>query len=111
MKNASILVTILTALWAAGAQSPAAETPAKPNIILFLVDDMGWMDSTPYGSQYYETPQMDRLAENAMRFTNAYALPLCSPTQLTDSTAIGWWSSVTLPSELATRMWEVSSFR
>ena len=30
----------------------------KPNIVLFLVDDMGWMDSSPYGSQYYETPNM-----------------------------------------------------
>ncbi len=34
---------------------------AKPNIVLFLVDDMGWMDSTPYGSKYYETPNMKRL--------------------------------------------------
>ena len=30
----------------------------KPNIVLFLVDDMGWMDSTPYGSKYYETPNI-----------------------------------------------------
>lgn len=53
----------------------------KPNIFLFLVDDMGWMDSEPYGSQYYETPNMTRLAKQAMRFTNAYAMPLCSPTR------------------------------
>ena len=53
----------------------------KPNIVLFLVDDMGWMDSSPYGSQYYETPNMHRLAEQSMRFTDAYALPLCSPTR------------------------------
>ncbi|MBI1249400.1 sulfatase-like hydrolase/transferase [bacterium] len=53
----------------------------KPNIVLFLVDDMGWMDSTPYGSQYYETPNMQRLAGQSMRFTDAYALPLCSPTR------------------------------
>ncbi|MEM0895265.1 MAG: sulfatase [Verrucomicrobiota bacterium] len=51
----------------------------KPNIVFFLVDDMGWMDSTPYGSEYYETPNMERLAKQAMRFTDAYALPLCSP--------------------------------
>lgn len=53
----------------------------KPNVVLFLVDDMGWMDSTPYGSQYYETPSMQRLAKQSMRFTDAYALPLCSPTR------------------------------
>ncbi len=54
---------------------------AKPNIVLFLVDDMGWMDSTPYGSQYYETPNMKRLERQSMRFTDAYAVPLCSPTR------------------------------
>ena len=54
----------------------------RPNIVLFLVDDMGWMDSGVYGSQYYETPNMDRLAARGMRFTDAYsANPLCSPTR------------------------------
>ena len=55
---------------------------AQPtNVVLFLVDDMGWMDSEPYGSQYYETPNMTRLAHQSMRFTDAYAVPLCSPTR------------------------------
>ena len=61
----------------AAEQSPAA----RPNIVLFLVDDMGWMDSTPYGSQYYETPNMKRLERQSMKFTDAYAVPLCSPTR------------------------------
>ena len=62
---------------------PLAPAPCadKPNIILFLVDDMGWMDSTPYGSKYYETPRMERLSMQSMRFTNAYSHPLCSPTR------------------------------
>ena len=47
------------------------QTPGKPNIVLFLVDDMGWMDSTPYGSQYYATPNMKRLERQSMRFTSA----------------------------------------
>ncbi len=60
----------------------APPSPAKPNIILFLVDDMGWMDSSVYGSRYYETPNMERLARQSIRFTNAYAAnPLCSPTR------------------------------
>ncbi|MEQ1748321.1 MAG: sulfatase [Prosthecobacter sp.] len=54
---------------------------AKPNVILFLADDMGWMDSGVYGSQYYETPNIDRFAKRSMRFTNAYSQPLCSPTR------------------------------
>jgi len=58
-----------------------AAQAAKPNVVLFLVDDMGWMDSGVYGSQYYETPNIDRFAKRAMRFTNAYSQPLCSPTR------------------------------
>lgn len=54
---------------------------AQPNVVLFLVDDMGWMDSRVYGSKYYETPNIDRFATRAMRFTNAYSQPLCSPTR------------------------------
>lgn len=52
-----------------------------PNIVLFLVDDMGWMDSGAYGSRYYRTPNIDQLAREGMRFTDAYATPLCSPTR------------------------------
>ena len=47
-----------------------------------MVDDMGWMDTTPYGSQYYKTPYMDRFAKGGILFTDAYsAHPLCSPTR------------------------------
>lgn len=53
----------------------------KPNVVVFLVDDMGWMDCGAYGSKYYETPNIDRFAARAMRFTDAYAQPLCSPTR------------------------------
>ena len=54
----------------------------RPNIVFFLVDDMGWMDSTLYGSKYYHTPNVERLAKRGMMFTDAYAAnPLCSPTR------------------------------
>ncbi len=54
----------------------------KPNVIVILVDDMGWMDSSTYGSKYYHTPNMTRLAKEGMLFTDAYAAsPLCSPTR------------------------------
>ncbi|MDO8540622.1 MAG: sulfatase [Opitutaceae bacterium] len=68
-----------------GLTAPAhAAAPArKPNVLMFLVDDMGWMDCGVYGSKYYETPNMDRFAQRAMRFTDAYATPLCSPTRAT----------------------------
>ena len=59
----------------------AVSAASKPNIIFFLVDDMGWMDCGAYGSQYYKTPSIDKLATQGMRFTDAYAMPLCSPTR------------------------------
>ncbi len=59
----------------------ADSPPKQPNVILFLVDDMGWMDCGVYGSKYYETPNIDRLAKQSMRFTDAYSCPLCSPTR------------------------------
>ncbi|MEI7673362.1 MAG: sulfatase-like hydrolase/transferase, partial [Deltaproteobacteria bacterium] len=52
------------------------------NIVFILVDDMGWMDLTCQGSKFYETPNIDRLAREGMRFTDAYAAcPVCSPTR------------------------------
>ncbi|MEA1951200.1 MAG: sulfatase, partial [Planctomycetota bacterium] len=59
----------------------ATAAESRPNIVLFLVDDMGWIDCEAYGSRYYESPSMNRLAKQAMRFTDAYAVPLCSPTR------------------------------
>lgn len=59
-----------------------AVLPPKPNIILFLVDDMGWTDAGCLGSQFYETPHLDRLAASGVRFTDAYAsCAVCSPTR------------------------------
>ena len=59
-----------------------AETPRHPNVILFLIDDLGWMDLGCYGSQYYQTPNIDRLAEEGVRFTDGYAAcNVCSPTR------------------------------
>ncbi len=66
---------------AAACAASALAADRKPNVILFLVDDMGWMDCGAYGSRYYETPHIDAFARRGMRFTNAYAQPLCSPTR------------------------------
>ncbi|MFP3896531.1 MAG: sulfatase [Anaerolineales bacterium] len=55
---------------------------AKPNFIFILIDDLGWKDLGCYGSSFYETPHLDRLAEEGVRFTDAYAAcPVCSPTR------------------------------
>ena len=55
---------------------------SKPNFVSMLIDDYGWSDSGCYGSTYYETPNLDALARDGVRFTNAYAAcPVCSPTR------------------------------
>jgi len=60
----------------------AAEQADKPNIVFILVDDLGWHQLGCYGSNFYETPTIDLLARQGMRFTNAYAAcPVCSPTR------------------------------
>lgn len=65
-----------------GAAVAAAQTPRPLNFIFILIDDMGWTDLGCYGSKSYDTPNIDRLATQGMRFTNAYAAcPVCSPTR------------------------------
>jgi arylsulfatase A-like enzyme len=61
---------------------PAAAAPAHPNVILIVIDDMGWSDSGVYGSRFYETPAIDRLAKEGARFSDFYAAgSVCSPTR------------------------------
>ena len=69
--------------------SNSNETEEKPNIIVFMVDDMGWQDtSVPFWiertafNEIYETPNMERLAAKGIKFTQAYATPVCSPTRV-----------------------------
>ena len=66
----------------AGAGVAAAQTSRTLNFIFILADDWGWTDLGCYGSKSYDTPNIDRLAAQGMRFTNAYAAcPVCSPTR------------------------------
>ncbi|MGB8170802.1 MAG: sulfatase-like hydrolase/transferase, partial [Chthoniobacteraceae bacterium] len=70
----------LLSLFLALALSARAATP--PNFIVVLVDDMGATDLSCYGSKFYETPNIDRLAKEGVRFTQAYsACTVCSPTR------------------------------
>ena len=61
---------------------PASEPKSKPNIVFILADDLGWADLGCYGSTFYETPNLDNLAKEGMRFTASYAASsVCSPTR------------------------------
>lgn len=66
-----------------GVQASAEPPSGRPvNFVIILVDDLGWTDLTCQGSRYFETPNVDRLAAQGMRFTNGYAAcAVCSPTR------------------------------
>jgi arylsulfatase A-like enzyme len=60
----------------------AADPPRPPNVVVILADDLGWTDLACYGSDLHETPHLDRLARDGVRFTQAYsACTVCSPTR------------------------------
>ena len=63
--------------------SCSTEKKQQPNFVFILVDDLGWADvKCNYPESFYDTPNIDQLAENGVRFTNAYAAnPVCSPTR------------------------------
>ena len=72
-----LIVVILG--WACVTSARAAD---RPNFVFFLVDDMGWGDIGAYGSNYHQTPAVDQLAAEGMKFTNGYAAcTVCSPSR------------------------------
>jgi len=87
MNNSSIIRAIVFTVIIGSLFS--CNKPEKPNIILFLVDDMGWQDTsvpfhtkrTPFNDMYH-TPSMERLASQGTKFTQAYSHSICSPTRV-----------------------------
>jgi len=67
---------------AMGADARKRGIPDRLNVVFILADDLGWSQIGCYGSRFYQTPHIDRLAAQGMRFTDAYAAcPVCSPTR------------------------------
>ena len=63
-------------------KAEAGETTQRPNVLFILVDDMGWRDLACYGHEIHETPHIDKLASQGMRFTEGYAAcPICGPSR------------------------------
>lgn len=79
MNQAVVLMMVLGACGAVEASEPAR----RPNVVLILADDLGWSDTTLFGTtKFYRTPNLERLAKRGMTFSRAYsASPLCSPTR------------------------------
>ena len=77
MKLLSLTAAVLSLVVCA-----AGAAPARPNIVVIMADDLGWRDLHCYGNSKLETPALDQLAADGMRFTNGYsASPVCTPTR------------------------------
>jgi arylsulfatase A-like enzyme len=75
-----VLLAVGSSLFSSGRNCWAADRPM--NVVFILVDDLGWSDLGCCGSDFFETPNIDRLAQTSIRFRNAYAAaPVCSPTR------------------------------
>ena len=88
MKNIGLIIIVFIVIILNSCENKKKEIK-PPNIIVFLVDDMGWQDTsvpfwdkeTPFNKQYH-TPNMELLAKEGMKFTQAYATPVCTPTRV-----------------------------
>ena len=101
----SIVLAILVLPYAVCCASQHADPRRPPNIVLILVDDLGWMDLSCQGSKYYETPNIDRLARQSMRFTDGYAAcAVCSPTRAA-------WLTGRYPARIGVTDWIRASFQ
>lgn len=77
-----LLAALLVLISGQAGNVRAADAKQQMNVVLILADDLGWTDLGCYGSEFYETPNLDRLAAQGMRFTDAYAsCNCCSPTR------------------------------
>lgn len=92
-------IALGTATLAAGVIQTAPAEGMRPNVLFILADDLGWMDLGCFGSSFYETPHLDALAKDGLRFTQAYAAcPVCSPTRASIMTG-------KYPARMATTDW------
>ncbi|MBN2330104.1 MAG: sulfatase [Candidatus Omnitrophica bacterium] len=82
LKNLGLGAAAMAASGMAARSGEAAGRNGKPNFVFILIDDMGWPDPACYGHSFHETPHIDKLAGQGMKFTDAYAAcPVCSPTR------------------------------
>jgi arylsulfatase A-like enzyme len=80
MRRPLMLASFAVALSVVPAHETGAQTTGRPNVVVILVDDMGWSDVASYGGEI-PTPHLDRLAAEGVRFTQFYNTPRCSPTR------------------------------
>ena len=81
LRNVVLLIALVASLSNPLASAQSAERP-RPNVVFFFIDDMGWTDLGFMGSDYYESPRTDQLAQQGMVFRAAYSNgPNCAPSR------------------------------
>lgn len=80
--RACLLALCITALQSETSLTASGTDPDRPNVIVIMADDIGAEGLACYGSTIYTTPHLDRMASEGVRFNNAYATPLCTPTRV-----------------------------
>jgi len=82
MRRMGLLALLGWVAVAVGGSARQSLGSSRPSVVFIVIDDLGWRDTGCYGSTFYKTPNVDRLAAGGMRFTDAYsANPLCSATR------------------------------
>src|SRR5215208_3053402 len=82
LRRATLLIVACLAILPHSALSQSSED-ARPNIIVFLADDLGWRDVGVYGNRFIRTPNIDRLARAGLRVEQAFGTsPQCSPSRI-----------------------------
>ncbi len=96
---------LLRSAWLIPWLAPAHDGAVRTNFVFILADDLGWSDITPYGADLHETPNLERLAREGVRFTRAYAAsPVCSPTRASIQTG-------KYPARLRMTIWREAALR
>ncbi len=97
MKQFALSLAFLLPLLASAVHA-ATNAPAKPNVLFILTDDQGWPTLSCYGNKLVNTPHLDALGREGMRFTAGYVMPQCTPTRA---------ALLTGQHTARTRMWHV----
>ncbi len=92
IRRSAVVSTCIAIAWSlcVTANGATAQPSQRPNVVFILADDLGWSDTTLFGTtEFYETPNIERLAQRGMLFRQAYsASPLCSPTRASIMTGL-----------------------
>ena len=78
MRSAGVLLCLAALICSA---APSGAAPERPNVVIFLADDLGWADVGFHGNTQIDTPSLDRLAREGMELSRFYTTPICSPTR------------------------------